>query len=60
VERVGGVLNAALREPEGLAGLARNGLEPMGGDGAALLAFQRREFERWGEVVRKTGMKAEG
>ena len=42
------------------AGLARNGLEPMGGDGAALLAFQRREYDRWGEVVRQTGMKAEG
>ena len=27
---------------------------------AALLAFQRREFDRWGEVVRQTGMKAEG
>ena len=60
VERVGGVLSAALREPEALAGLARNGLEPMGGDGAALLAFQRREYDRWGEVVRQTGMKAEG
>jgi tripartite-type tricarboxylate transporter receptor subunit TctC len=60
VERVGGVLNAALREPETLAALARNGLEPMGVDGAALLAFQRREFDRWGEVVRQTGMKADG
>jgi tripartite-type tricarboxylate transporter receptor subunit TctC len=60
VERVGGVLDAALREPETLAALARNGLEPMGGDGAALLALQRREYDRWGEVVRQTGMTAEG
>ena len=60
VQRVGGVLDAALREPETLAALARNGLEPMGDDGAALLAFQRREYERWGEVVRQTGMRAEG
>ncbi len=60
MERVGGVLNAALREPEGLAGLARNGVEPMGGDGATLLAFQRREYDRWREAVRRTGMKAEG
>jgi tripartite-type tricarboxylate transporter receptor subunit TctC len=60
VERVGGVLNAALRKPEALAALARIGLEPMGGDGAALLALQRREYDRWGKVVRQTGMKAEG
>ena len=60
VERVGSVLDATLRDPETLAGLARIGLEPMGGDVAALLAFQRREYDRWGEVVRRTGMTAEG
>ena len=57
---MGGVLSTTLSEPEALAGLARNGLEPMGGGDAALLAFQRREYDRWGEVVRQTGMKAEG
>ena len=60
VERIGGVLDATLRDPETLAGLARIGLEPMGGDAAALLALQRREYDRWGEVVRQTGMTAEG
>ncbi len=57
---MGDVLDAALQKAEALASLARNGLEPMGSDGAALLAFQRRGYDRWGEVVRRTEMEAEG
>jgi tripartite-type tricarboxylate transporter receptor subunit TctC len=60
VQRVNAVLNAALREPDTLATFARNGIEPMGGTPAELAAFQRREFDRWGEVVRRARMTAEG
>ena len=60
VQRVNGVLNAALREPETVAAFARNGVEPMGGTAAELAAFQRRELDRWGEVARRARMTAEG
>jgi tripartite-type tricarboxylate transporter receptor subunit TctC len=60
VQRLGAVINAALAEAETLATFARNGIEPMGGTAAELLAFQRREFDRWGEVARRTRMTAEG
>jgi tripartite-type tricarboxylate transporter receptor subunit TctC len=60
VARVNGVLNAALRESETLAAFARNGVEPMGGTAAELAAFQRRERERWGDVVRRARMTPDG
>jgi tripartite-type tricarboxylate transporter receptor subunit TctC len=60
VARVNTVLNAALREPETVAAFARNGVEPMGGTAAELAAFVRREHERWGDVVRRARMTAEG
>ncbi len=60
VGRVNAVLNAALREPDTLATFARNGIEPMGGTPADLDAFQRRELDRWGEVVRRARMTADG
>jgi tripartite-type tricarboxylate transporter receptor subunit TctC len=59
-QRVAAILNAALEEAETRAFFARNGLEVLGGDGAALLAFQRREYDRWGEVARRARMTAEG
>lgn len=59
-ERANAVLNAALRDPETLATFARNGVEPMGGSPDDLLAFQRREYDRWGEVVRRARMTADG
>jgi tripartite-type tricarboxylate transporter receptor subunit TctC len=60
VRRVNAVLNAARAEPETRAGFARNGIEAMGGTPDQLLAFQRREYERWGEVVRQARMTADG
>ena len=59
-QRVTAVLNAALEEAETRTIFARNGLEKLGGDGAALLAFQHREYDRWGDVVRRARMTAEG
>lgn len=58
--RLNAVVNAALGEPDTVAAFARNGLEPMGGTAADLAAFQRRELDRWGEVVRRARMTAEG
>jgi tripartite-type tricarboxylate transporter receptor subunit TctC len=60
VQRLNAVINAALKETETQAIFARNGIEPIGGTAAELLDFQRREFDRWGELVRRTRMTAEG
>ena len=59
VQRVNAILNAALAEPETLAMLERNGVEPMGGTAQWLADFQRAEFARWGEVVRRANITAE-
>ena len=59
-ERVNGVLNAALARPETLATLDRNGIEPIGGTGAALAAFQQAELALWRDVVQRAGITAEG
>jgi tripartite-type tricarboxylate transporter receptor subunit TctC len=60
VRRLNAVLNAGLREQDAVTFFARNDLEPLGGTPEQLSAFQAREFERWGEVVRLTKMTAEG
>lgn len=59
VSRINTILNAALAEPETLAMLERNGVEPMGGTAQWLADFQRAEFARWGEVVRRANITAE-
>ncbi len=59
VARVNSILNAALAEAETLALLERNGVEPMGGTAQWLADFQRAEFTRWGEVVRRANITAE-
>ncbi|MCX7371159.1 MAG: tripartite tricarboxylate transporter substrate-binding protein, partial [Alphaproteobacteria bacterium] len=59
VQRINATLNAALAEPETLAMLERNGVEPMGGTAQWLADFQRAEFARWGEVVRRANITAE-
>jgi tripartite-type tricarboxylate transporter receptor subunit TctC len=60
VQQVNAVLNAGLREPEALTFFQRNDLEGIGGTPEQLRAFQAREYERWGEVVRLTNMSAAG
>ena len=58
VTRLNGIVDAALREPETLAVFARNGIEPIGGSPTYLAALQAREFDRWGEVVRRAKISA--
>jgi len=60
VERVNAVWNAGLVRPDMVALLERNGIEPMGGTPEDLATFQAAELERWGQVVRRAGITAEG
>jgi len=59
-QRLNAVLNAALAQPETMAALDRNGLEPMGGSAEELAQFQARELVLWREVVRRANITAEG
>jgi tripartite-type tricarboxylate transporter receptor subunit TctC len=59
-QRLNGIFNAALGEAETRAAFARNGVEGMGGSPEDLASFQRAEFERWREVVRRANITADG
>jgi tripartite-type tricarboxylate transporter receptor subunit TctC len=58
-QRLNGIFNAALGDAETRAAFARNGVEGMGGSPEDLASFQRAEFERWREVVRRANITAD-
>lgn len=49
----------ALAQPEVRARLLRMGFEPGGGSADRLRAFVESESQRWGQLIRKAGIKAE-
>ncbi len=55
-QRLNGIFNAALTEPETRTAFARNGVEGMGGSPEDLASFQRAELERWREVIRRANI----
>lgn len=58
-QRLNGIFNAALVEPETRAAFARNGVEGMGGSPEDLASFQRAELDRWREVIRRANITAD-
>lgn len=58
-QRLNGIFNAALVEPETRTAFARNGVEGMGGSPADLASFQRTELDRWREVIRRANITAD-
>jgi tripartite-type tricarboxylate transporter receptor subunit TctC len=58
-QRLNGIFNASLVEPETRAVFARNGVEGMGGSPEDLASFQRAELERWREVIRRANITAD-
>ena len=58
-QRLNGIFNAALVEPETRAAFARNGVEGMGGTPEELASFQRAELDRWREVIRRANITAD-
>jgi len=57
--RLHGALAKALQSPDVKQRLADQGAEVGGGTPEALAAFQAKESERWGPIVRKAGVKAD-
>jgi len=60
VTRLNGAVNAALQDPETRRRLVEDGaiLQPMSPE--EFTAFFQREFERWGPIVKASGVKADG
>jgi tripartite-type tricarboxylate transporter receptor subunit TctC len=52
-------INEALRQPDIVKRLADLSAEPVGGTTAAAAVFMRQEVERWGAVIKATGIKLE-
>lgn len=59
VARLGETAGAAIRKPEVTARIRELGAIPSGIPPEEFAAFQRREFARWGEVIRAAGIRAE-
>ena len=57
--RIHGALVKALNAPEARARYEAVGLEVVGNSIEAFVAFQQREYDRWGEVIRARGIRAE-
>ena len=59
---IAGKLSAAiaeLKQPEPAKRLLDMSLEPIASTPAEMASFMKRESERWGNVIRITGMKAD-
>jgi len=59
VERLNAEVNKLLKDQEVLARLEQLGTEPAGGSAAAFTAMVRADAQRWSELIRKSGIKAE-
>jgi tripartite-type tricarboxylate transporter receptor subunit TctC len=59
VQRLAGEVNDAIRQPDVRERLAATGFEPEGGSSAEFGAYLRREVEKWGRIVKATGVSAD-
>jgi tripartite-type tricarboxylate transporter receptor subunit TctC len=59
VTRLNAEVNKALTNPELLQRLEAQGSEPLGGTPEQHEAHMKREFTRWGNVIREAGIKLE-
>ncbi|MEO3475250.1 tripartite tricarboxylate transporter substrate binding protein [Roseomonas sp. CAU 1739] len=59
VARLGAAAGAAIRKPEVAARIRELGGVPSGLSPEEFAIFQRREFARWGEVIRAAGIRVE-
>lgn len=59
IERLNQALVKTLNNPEVVALLHKQGLDPSPGTPAELAAFMQREYDTWGKVVKQAGIKAE-
>ena len=57
VERLNSEIDAIIKAPEVRDRLAQDGAEVMGGSAEAFAAMHKREFDRWVEFIKQTGIK---
>jgi tripartite-type tricarboxylate transporter receptor subunit TctC len=56
VERLAAAAHAAMRTPEALEALGKQGYEPREGGPDEFASFMQREIARWSEVARAAGL----
>jgi tripartite-type tricarboxylate transporter receptor subunit TctC len=59
IERLGAATLKALAAPEQRESLEKQGFEVVGGNAEAFDQYRRAEAMRWGEVIKRTGVKIE-
>jgi len=59
VEKLSSELSRIIASPEGVAGLEAVSLMPVGGSAETFEATLRRDYARWADVVKATGVKGE-
>jgi tripartite-type tricarboxylate transporter receptor subunit TctC len=59
IAKLNGALNAAMTDPELVKRMAGQGVTLVGGTPAEAEAFVQAEATRWGEVIKRAGIKAE-
>jgi tripartite-type tricarboxylate transporter receptor subunit TctC len=59
VARLNTEVNKVLQLPDIREKLAAQGISPAGGTSAAFADFVRRDYARWGEIARASGVKIE-
>jgi tripartite-type tricarboxylate transporter receptor subunit TctC len=59
IDKLNAELRKALANPEVRAKLAQQGAEPLGSSPEEYGAYIRKEIDRWGAVVKQSGVKAE-
>jgi tripartite-type tricarboxylate transporter receptor subunit TctC len=58
-EKISAAIAEALRSPETRKRIADLSAEPIGNTPAQMAAFMRKDAERWREVIRSAGVKAD-
>ncbi len=59
VDKLNQELVKVLKNPEAVALLEKQGVEPEPGSPADLAAYTKREYDTWGKVVKQAGIKAQ-
>ena len=57
IEKLNAAVNTALADPDVRGKIVKSGAVPVGGTPAALAAFMRAEYDKWGRVVREHGIQ---
>ena len=59
VKKLSDELARIIASPEGVAGIETLSLVPVGGSAEAFEKVLRRDYEKWADVVKATGVKGE-